>query len=66
MNIFLVVVFYALTADGGLTKTTYETSASITFEQCELAAKVAKVDKELNTETSWVYSAHCELRKKPE
>lgn len=60
MNIMLVVIIYALTANGGFTKTEHHTKA-VTLEQCELAAKTAKIDKVLNTPKSYVFSAECEV-----
>ncbi len=61
MNIILVVVIiYTLTASGGLTKAEYRNKAE-TLEQCELAAKVVKVDKVLNSTSSYVFSAECEV-----
>jgi len=66
MDIILVVVFYALTANGDLTKTVYETKSPHTYEQCEFVADLVKKDKYLNTPSSYVFSAECELRKPAE
>lgn len=64
MDIFLVVVFYVLTANGGIEQKTREVKAPYSYELCELTAIAVKNDKYLNTETSWVHSAECELRLK--
>lgn len=63
MDIFLVVVFYVLTANGGIETEVYEVKSAHSFENCELVARMVKKDPYLNTEKSFVHSAECELRK---
>lgn len=68
MNIFLVVIFYAITTGGTFTKT--ETKQFIgaqgdtSMAICELVATRVKHDMVLNTDSSYVFSATCIKEKK--
>lgn len=61
MNLFLVVVFYTITATGTFTKTEISKPLPIgtSLAVCEVLAKQVKVDKYLNDEQSYVFSAEC-------
>ena len=58
MNIIFIVIIYTLNANGNFTKAEYHQNL-VSLEQCELAAKVIKVDKVLNSVKSYVFSAEC-------
>ncbi len=66
MEIILIVIVFMLSPNGdGYTKAKY-VQVVPTYEQCELAAIIIKKDKVLNTPSSYVFSAECELRRTPE
>lgn len=61
MNAIIIVIIYTLSASGGHTKTEYAQPVS-SLAVCEVLVEQIKIDRVLNTPTSYVFSAECEKR----